>query len=191
MINLSKRSFLFLPLSTFKSMGRGSLSGTPAHACQKSCEATFLKGEALRSAPRVSAEGGQFDARSARSVFPTYTPPEKRFYFFSPSPDGETLRGFFDSLRQGAGWFSIRPLVFFCPVMWEEELVRRTGLWYTCERIVRIRWSGSAGLPAAKRPSTGAETAGTPAAAPRTTPAHGPADTAMASAAPAPGAPGR
>ena len=30
-------------------------------------------------------------------------PPEKRFHFFSPSPDGETLRGFFDKLGQLPG----------------------------------------------------------------------------------------
>src|SRR5699024_3125712 len=50
-------------------------------------------------APQSSAYGGRFDARSAQSVFPTYTPPEKRFHFLPPPMGGGTLRGFFDTLK--------------------------------------------------------------------------------------------
>ena len=43
----------------------------------------FDKWDALRSAPRLSAKGGQFDARSARSVFAhVHAAGENRFYFF-------------------------------------------------------------------------------------------------------------
>ena len=71
----------------------------PLLRLSKKANAFSAKGVSLRSAPRSSAHGGRFDARSAQSVFPPYTPPEKRFHFLpSPASDG-TLRGFFDTLR--------------------------------------------------------------------------------------------
>src|SRR5699024_6576574 len=47
----------------------------------------------LRWAPAGAPCGKRFDARSAQSVFPTYTPPEKRFDFLPPPPGGVPARG--------------------------------------------------------------------------------------------------
>ena len=75
-------------------------SSPRAARLSKKADAFSAKEISLRSAPRSSAHGRRFDARSAQSVFPTYTPPEKRFYFLSPPSGGETLRGFFDTLKR-------------------------------------------------------------------------------------------
>ena len=58
----------------------------------------FVEGDSLRSAPRLSDYVRQFDARSAQSVFPTYTPREKQFQFFRAC-GRELLRRAFASLR--------------------------------------------------------------------------------------------
>ena len=66
----------------------------PLLRLSKKANAFSAKGVSLRSAPRSPAYGGRFDARSAQSVFPTYTPPEKRLYFLPQPAGGGTLRGF-------------------------------------------------------------------------------------------------
>ena len=50
----------------------------PPFRVSKRCCASFLRGISLRSAPRLSAYSGQFDACSAQIVFPTYMPREKQ-----------------------------------------------------------------------------------------------------------------
>src|SRR5699024_2797534 len=45
----------------------------------------------LRWAPAGAPCGKRFDARSAQSVFPTYTPPEKRFDLLPPPPAAREL----------------------------------------------------------------------------------------------------
>src|SRR5699024_8605081 len=68
----------------------------------------------LRWAPAGAPCGKRFDARSAQSVFPTYTPPEKRFHFLPPPAGGGTLRGFFDTLKPGHGPTGLCPGCFSC-----------------------------------------------------------------------------
>ncbi len=65
----------------------------PLLRLSKKANAFSAKGVSLRSAPRSPAYGGRFDARSAQSVFPTYTPPEKRFHFLPPPAGGVPARG--------------------------------------------------------------------------------------------------
>ena len=87
-----------------------------AGACRKRLTPFPPKG--IRYALRLgTAFSGPCDARFAQSVFPTYTPPEKRFHFLPPPAGGvptrgrshpygsiaadgcaRTLRGFFDRL---------------------------------------------------------------------------------------------
>ena len=87
-----------------------------AGACRK--RLTPFPPKEIRCALRLgTAFSGPCDARFAQSVFPTYTPPEKRFHFLPPPAGGvptrgrshpygsiaadgcaRTLRGFFDRL---------------------------------------------------------------------------------------------
>ena len=61
---------------------------------QKNPCGVFYKVAALRSAPRLSAKGGQFDARSVRSVFVhVHAAPKTDFILFRAC-GRETLRGF-------------------------------------------------------------------------------------------------
>ena len=102
----------------------------PPPAAQRQAALTPLRllspPDPLRWAPAGAPCGKRFDARSAQSVFPTYTPPEKRFHFLPPPAGGvptrgrshpygsiaadgcaRTLRGFFDALRAGAFWLPL------------------------------------------------------------------------------------
>ena len=66
----------------------------------KKCKHFFEGRVALRSAPRLSADGGQFDAHSARSIFcHAHVAAENDFTFFTAC-GRRTLRGFFDKLRR-------------------------------------------------------------------------------------------
>ena len=81
----------------------------------KKADAFSAKRGSLRSAPRSSALGGRFDARSAQSVFPMCTPSEKRFDLLPPPAGGGTLRGFFCVLSAGTGYcWSLR--CFWCSI---------------------------------------------------------------------------
>ena len=60
----------------------------------------FFEKDSLRSAPRLPAESGQFDARSAQSVFcHAHVAAENQSYLFRAC-GRETLRGFFDKLKR-------------------------------------------------------------------------------------------
>ena len=66
----------------------------------KKCKHFFEWRVALRSAPRLAADGGQLDAHSARSIFcHAHVAAENDFTFFTAC-GRRTLRGFFDKLRR-------------------------------------------------------------------------------------------
>lgn len=60
----------------------------------------FFEEVSLRSAPQLSADSGQFDARFAQSVFcHAQVAAKNKFYSFRVC-GRETLRGFIDSIKQ-------------------------------------------------------------------------------------------
>ena len=76
--------------------------------CVKAGAVFFTARGGSPRAARLSKKADAFSAkeislRSAQSVFPTYTPPEKRFHFLPPPAGGGTLRGFFDTLTARGG----------------------------------------------------------------------------------------
>ena len=75
---------------------------SPAEVSLKSGRPLFRGKIALRSAPRLAAKGGQFDAHSARSIFcHAHVAAENDFTLFAAS-GRQTLRGFFEKLCNSA-----------------------------------------------------------------------------------------
>ena len=73
-------------------------SSPRAARLSKKADAFSAKEISLRSAPRSSAHGRRFDARSAQSVFRRTRRRKNDFIFFRRLRAAETLRGFFDTL---------------------------------------------------------------------------------------------
>ena len=69
------RGTLFQTSGAAAGLSRVPLRGVTGPAA-KGCFGGLLRGVPLHSAPRLCAYSAQFDARSAQSVFPTYTPRE-------------------------------------------------------------------------------------------------------------------
>ena len=80
-----------------------TVSGSPLRDClrpSKKWHCHFFEKVSLRSAPRLSADSGQFDACFAQSVFcHAQVAAENKFYSFRVC-GRETLRGFIDSIKQ-------------------------------------------------------------------------------------------
>ena len=73
----------------------------------KKWQSHFFEKDSLRSAPQLSAISGQFDARSAQSVFcHAHIAAENRFHRFHVC-GCETLRGSFDKLKRDSHRLSL------------------------------------------------------------------------------------